>query len=180
MVRIFWLTALFACATSFASDSTPYRPELTRIEPDCSTLGPAWQAQYGITINDFSNLQGISSADLSVAERLRDQVQPLGIIGAADYSCSTREGPLDIATVRVFVFKDSALASEWWEKKYQYDGWEDHYTRPVNAEHRVLDSTQSAKRVLLARNLWITSHHIQPGTEHLMLLASIESQLGID
>lgn len=180
MVRSFWFMGFLVFATSWASESAPFRPVLTEIQPACSALGQGWQREYGLRIDDLSELQSLSSNELEVAKALRDQVQPLGIIGVADYSCSKQGEPLDITTVRVFVFQSSARASDWWESKYQFDGWEKHYTSPANAKHAALDSTQIPKRVVLAHNLWITSHHIQTGDEHLVLLDHILDRLGVN
>ena len=179
-LQFVWLATLLVFLNSWASESAPLRPKLTQIEPDCGVLGPNWDDEYGMKIDNLSDLRGLSSNEQRVAEILREQLLPLGIVGVADYSCIKQEAPLDTATVRVFVFENSTLAFTWWGKKYQYEGWENHYTRPADARHEILDSTQIAKRVVITSNLWVTSHHIQSGTEHLVLLNNILSLLGVD
>ena len=180
LARFILFTGFLLFATASASEGTQLRPNLADIQPDCSALGPAWRAEYGLRIDDLSDLRELSKNEREVARTLRDQVQPLGIVGVADYACARHDAPLDIVTVRVFVFSSSALAADWWEAKYEYEGWEKHYAKPGNARHTAVDSTQTQKRALLAHNLWLTSHHIQPGDEHLALLDHMLGRLGVE
>ena len=180
LTRFIVFTGFLLFAAASASEDTQLSPVLTQIQADCSTLGPDWQGEYGLRIDNLSDLRELSKNEREVARTLRDQVQPLGIVGVADYSCAKLDAPLDIVTVRVFVFSSVALASDWWEGKYLYEGWEKHYVKPEIAKHAALDSTQTAKRALLAHNLWLTSHHVQSGDEHLTLLEHILDQLGVE
>lgn len=173
-----WLAATLLFADSAAPGSVPMRPVLTQIQPDCRALGASWADSYGIKIDDLSSLQGLSSNEREVAQSLSEQLKPLGITSVADYSCVKSDTPLDIVTVRVFVFENPARAAAWWRKKYEYENWEQHYTKIPEARYPTVDSVQQPKRAMLVSNLWITSHHIRPGNEHTALLDNVLSQLG--
>lgn len=172
------MTAILAYSGALAEEGVPLSPVLTRIQPDCQLIGANWRDEYGIRIDDLSNLRDLPSNELRTAETLAKQLQPLGIVAVADYSCAKQDAPLDIVTVRVFTFEDPRLASDWWQKKYQYYGWEKHYTKPAGSKYPTVDSTELAKRAMLEGNLWITSHHIRTGTEHLILLENVLDLLG--
>lgn len=174
----FWLAAALIFADAGASGNAPLSPILTQIHPDCQAIGADWQESYGIKIDDLSSLRGLTSNEREIAQTLRKQLQPLGIKAAADYSCAKSELPLDIVTVKVFVFENPTLATDWWRRKYEYEEWEQHYTKPPEGEYPTVDSTQLPKRAILFGNLWITSHHIRPGNEHIVMLDNILKHVG--
>ena len=176
-MRIAKLMMLLMCANALAADGAPIRPTLTNIQADCEILGLDWSDEYGIRIDDWSKLSRLSNAEREVAGTLKKQLQPLGIASAADYSCARSEAPLDVVTVRVFVFENQQRASDWWRKKYEYENWEQHYAKVTGAEFSTVDSKQMVKRAILFGNIWITTHHIREGQEHLALLESILEQL---
>ena len=167
------LVIVLLSANVLAAADDPARPVLTDIQAHCQVLGPKWEESYGIRIDDLSSSAGLSEAELEVAAMLQKQLQPVGIVAVADYSCTRSGVLLDVVTVRVFVFDDRLSARDWWQKKYEYTGWEEHYSIVDDAEFPAVDSTQMVKRAVLFGNVWITSHHLRTGDEHLTLLYRI-------
>ncbi len=152
-------------------------PTLTKIKPNCDILGVNWKESEGIKIDNLSDLSRLSPQKTSTVEKLKKQIEPLGIIALADYSCAKTKEAINIVTIKVFVFENDDRALSWWNKKYKYDGWEQHYTIAKNLNYSGVDSKQLKKRAILLDNLWITAHHIQQGDEHLVLLENIIGEL---
>jgi hypothetical protein len=155
------------------ADEITIQPLLTEINLDCKILGNLWKQIPGIRVNDLSDLTTLPAQELKTIESLRKQVQPLGIIALADYSCARTEAPLNSATVKVFVFKNNNLALDWWNKKYTFENWQQHYSPVQNDSYLAVDSKQLKKRAVLSNNLWMTTHHIGQGNEHLLLLDNL-------
>ena len=117
---------------------------------------------------------------------IRDRLRPIGVTGAADFSLSKKGFPLNVVTVRVFTFKDAEHCKAWWKKKYEVDGWEEHYEK-VKCDGTVcVRSIKTNKTALAFGNVWLTTHQLQKdGKEHLTaanhvlkLMTSGKKQIG--
>ena len=148
-------------------------PSLSTITHDCNKLGNLWGNSYGIKVDNITDLSTLSEQEKNQVKSLQKPFQKLGIIALADYTCIHKQAPVNTVTVKVFVFKNKKLASDWWHKKYQYEGWEKHYTKSIDTSYASVDSKQLSKRALLVKNIWITTHHLKTGNEHLILLDDI-------
>ena len=173
MGRLAGCLLLGCCTVAGAAE-----PDLEKLQPDCSQLGPGWRPIQGIRLNDLrdlSRLPGVLRAD---AGKLVAQIQPLGIAAMGDYSCAQTSGAQNVATVRAFRFADTARAEAWWRQKYEYAGWQKHYARVESADHPALDSLQINKRVVRRGPYWITAQQRGEGQAHLQLLADVLARLG--
>ncbi|MEM0965193.1 MAG: hypothetical protein AAGJ81_03450 [Verrucomicrobiota bacterium] len=172
---------LVVLATTLAKGSTEivYLPSLSEIVVKEDTLGPEWKRIDGLVIPFFKDLSGLDEESRNQALLLRDRFLSKGVNGVADFSFSKRKFPLDTATCRIFVFASPGHARKWWEQKYEFPGWEEKYEKHPHPNGFYLDSKSESnpKRIMLLSNLMISSHHIQPGDEHLALLKAILEEL---
>ena len=168
---------LLALYSGSASSGSLLFPTLSKIVPDCGVLEGNWKVSEGIKVDSLSDLSGVAKINLKSVEQLRSKIQPLGINAMGEYSCVVSSGGINIVTVKVFVFGSQDKAEAWWGKKYEYKGWEEHYSKVKGIKTLGVDSKQLKKRAILLNNIWITTHHIKHGDEHLTLLDSIVEKL---
>jgi len=152
-------------------------PILSELKQDCDTLGKSWEKSYGIKVDKLTDSTPLTEQEKKQIKPIKNQFQRLGITAFADYTCMYKGTPLNTVTVKVFVFKNTRRALNWWERKYQYNAWEKHYTKTTNTPYLAVDSKQLTKRAMLFNNLWITTHHLKTGKEHIILLGNILNKL---
>jgi hypothetical protein len=161
-------------------NSKSNHPIFSSIKHDCKLLGKSWEKAYGIKVDKLTDISNLSEQEINQVKPIQQSFQKIGIRALADFTCVKKSTPINTATVKVFVFEDTERALNWWKKKYQYQGWEKRYIKPIDSSYRALDSKQLTKRVLLVENLWITTHHLKTGKEHLILLDDVLKKLTID
>jgi hypothetical protein len=147
-----------------------------------SLFGEGWERSKGIVADDLDKLADLPEAALNIMNQLKPELTRLGVVGVADYSVVRTKWPLNTVTVRVFVFSDIEKCDESWQKKYQFDGWQKHYKVVDNNRYAALDSLQKKfphanKRVLKFDRVWITTHQLGDGNEHLKAAEHIIEQL---
>jgi hypothetical protein len=141
---------------------------LTAVELPPSVLGDHYESMEGFRLDGFSDISSLPDDTQPIANKLKEDFAPLGVVSLADYSLFREKAPFNGVTVRVFIFDTAERREQWCQKKYEYDGWEQHYKvvdYGQDAMH-VLDSTQTNKRIYQFDRVWITSHQLQDGTEH--------------
>jgi hypothetical protein len=126
-----------------------------------------WQVSPGIKINDLATLSDVPAASRQAAIAISKQLKPIGVSAVADYSLVSRGFPLNTITVRVFVFEDPLKCKAWWTKKYEHDGWEKFYSKAQCDSARVVRSTQTNKTAMAFGNVWLTTHQLGEGDEHI-------------
>ena len=52
-------------------------------------------------------------------------------------------------------------------KKYEYEGWEKHYSKIECESAHVVRSTQTNKAAMAFGNVWLTTHQLGKGREHI-------------
>lgn len=166
-------------AASEGAEAPAEQKRLGNIRLDPAIFGSDWETCAGFVVDSWDDLSHLPAAARLVASGLRSQMEPLGVIALADYSCIRKVFPLNTVTVRVFRFKSAQLASAWGEKKCQYSGWEQHYTSTDGVSYFAVDSTQLKKRCVILGEYWITSHHIGEDDLHIKALGAIAEQLGL-
>lgn len=133
-----------------------------------------WEVSPGFRVDDLSDLSGLKGQEKVTAETLGKQLLPLGIRSAGDFSLLSGS---NVVTVRIFIFEKAPQCRAWWKKKYQYEGWEEHY-RAVSADSWLaFDSLQMNKRVMAFGNVWVTTHQLEDGNEHLVAARHLMQQL---
>jgi hypothetical protein len=174
------LLIVVGCSEERADDNAPPEPkQLADIRLDPAIFGEGWQSSAGVILECWDDLSKLPVGAREVLTPLRSQAEPAGVIALADFSCVRKVFPLNSVTVRVFKFKDSELASAWGEKKYQYSGWEQHYTTVEGVSYFAVDSTQLKKRCVVSGDYWITSHHLGDDELHIKALEIIMQELGL-
>ena len=174
------LLSLFGCKQKPADNKTSPQPkQLKDISLDPAAFGDNWEKSYGIVLDSWNDIPSLSAEEQKTVKPLRSQIEPIGIVALADFSCVRKVFPLNGITVRVFKFKNSDLASAWAEKKYKYPGWEQHYNLAEDLPYFAVDSTQLKKRCIISNEYWITSHHIADSDLHIKALEVIMKQLGL-
>jgi len=149
----------------------------TEVKLPTTILGKGWQPSSGLKIDDLTKLESLGERERKAAEELAKQTVPLGIRAVGDYSLAKIGFPLNMVTVRVFVFTDTDQCRAWWTKKYRYDGWEKHY-RPVASDRfQAVDSHQENKRAVAFGNVWLTASQLGKGDEQLKALTAVIDSL---
>ena len=152
-----------------------HRP-LTAVELPPSVAGDHYEPMDGFRLDDFSDIPSLPAGMQPVANQLKKDFAPLGVVSLGDFSLFRQKAPFNGVTVRVFVFDTAEHRAQWCQKKYEYDGWEQHY-KVVDSDKsgmHVLDSTQTNKRI---DRVWITSHQLTDGTDHHKAAKFIIEQL---
>ena len=68
------------------------------------------------------------------------------------------------------MFDNEESSRKWWKTKYEYDGWEKHYTKVTGVPYACVDSTQMTKRILAMGNVWMTSGAPSKTEDHIKVL----------
>jgi hypothetical protein len=123
-----------------------------------------------LVVDDLRDLTGHPDAVKTVVEALGQQLAPIGVVRTADFTYRKKSNPLQQITLRVFLFDGEAACRTWWAKKYQYDGWEKHYTVPRGVPYAAVDSTQVTKRAVAIGNVWMTCGALEKTTDHITVL----------
>ena len=147
-------------------ERVPLKP-VSEIELPADTLDGKWKPSEGFRVDDLSKTEALPAAKRQLAEALAKQLSPVGIRSAADYTLIKTGFPLNTVTVRLYVFEDAKKCRAWWEKKYRADGWRKHYEQ-VDCENAVVvRSLQTNKTAMAFGNVWLTTHQLRDGDEHL-------------
>ncbi len=149
----------------------------TEVELPTTVLGKGWQPSPGLKIDDLTKLESLDEGERKAAEELAKQTVPLGIRAVGDYSLAKIGFPLNMVTVRVFVFQDADQCRTWWRKKYQAEGWGKHYKIVASDRFAAVDSIQENKRAVAFGNVWLTAHQLGKGDEHLKALTAVIDSL---
>ena len=172
MIYAFIVLLAFQASAGQSSDEnciwkqTPLS-KVTEIKLPPSALDGKWQVSPGLKVDDLSDLSGLSAASRNAAIDVAKQLKPIGVSSVADYSLVSTGFPLNTVTVRVFVFNDSSKCKAWWKKKYQHEGWEKSYSQDDSASARIVRSTQTNKSAMAFGNVWLTTHQLREGDEHI-------------
>jgi hypothetical protein len=92
--------------------------KLSQVTLPPKVLGDGWTHVDGLVIDDFKSKVNRPKPIQEMVDQLRVQMEPLGIVGVADYSLAKTNVPLDTVTVRVFIFADPKKCQSWWRTKY--------------------------------------------------------------
>jgi len=155
---------------------TPLK-KVTEIELPKSTLTGKWQGSAGLKIDDLSELTDVPPEILQAAVSISKQLKPIGVCSVADYSLVKIDIPLNTVTVRLFVFENAEKCKAWWSKKYEYDGWEQHYTKIKTDTAMAVRSTQMNKAAMAFGNVWLTTHQLHKGDDHIKAANHVLKQL---
>jgi hypothetical protein len=150
---------------------------LSSINLPATVLGEGWEESAGLVIDDFDDLASLTEPERRAAEQLKVQLTPVGIRACADFSLNSTKLPPNIVVVRVFLFDTPEQCRDWWKKKYQHEGWEKFY-KPVEHDSRaIVDSTETNKRAIAFGSIWLTTHQLGQGGEHLKAAEHVIQQL---
>lgn len=166
---------------ALADDPQPTRlAPLSSIKLDPKAVGEDYEPDGVLVIDDFARIEELPQAKRAVAEKLKQEFDPIGVVGTAEYSLvRTKKFPLNTVVVRVYVFETPEKRQAWCEKKYAYEGWEKHY-RKVDSDQpgrSILDSTELNKRIVHFDRLWITTHQLHKGDDHIKAAEGVIKQL---
>ena len=133
-------------------------------------LGSEWTGPTGVAIDNFNDLSNQPEEVKPVAEELKKQVSSIGVVQTADFTYRKKFNPLHQVTLRVFVFDSEQACREWWKKKYEFDGWEKHYSL-VEGAHKAVDSKETTKLAAVCfGNVWMTSGALDKTEDHVKIL----------
>ena len=182
----FSITVLGAqpAAESNASENPPadiwgheVATRVSAIEISTRLLGDGWNVSPGVRIDDLEDIDKLPDNVKRVARGLFRQLRPVGVRSVADYTMLSKGNPLNSVTVRLFIFDDAEKCRAWWNKKYHYDGWEQHYKKVKSASSVCVDSLQTNKRAIAFGNVWLTTHQLGKGQEHITVADHVLGQL---
>jgi hypothetical protein len=182
-IHLIFGVGLLALGSVFATAAPPttsgvFRGKVRDLAPAPAVLGKDWVTVAGLVVEDFDDLQSQPAASRPIAAGLKDQLRPLGVSKAADFSFRLPDQPARFVTLRVFVFDTSELCSQWWAKKYRHDGWEKFYQPVAGNAYEAVDSKDAPKRAAAVGNVWMTCHAIKDHGDHIAIMdACIEKVL---
>ncbi len=131
-------------------------------------IGSDWSGPTGLVIDDINALLAEAKEMTDVIE---SQMKPAGVIGLADFTYNKKQGPIQMVTLRVFVFKTEDQCRQWMKTKYQFEGWEKKYKRIEDKNVVGFDSLEMRKRIVAVGPFWITAGSIAENDDHLKILA---------
>jgi hypothetical protein len=164
---------LATAAESWAEEKktlAAYTGKISSLGIPAAALGPGWTGPTGLVVDDFQNVINCPDELKPVIEELKRSYAPIGVVGCADFTYRKKANPLHQVTLRIFVFDSEESCRDWWKKKYQYAGWENHYTAVQNVPYRALDSAQMTKRAVSFGNVWLTCGTLVQSDDHLKVL----------
>jgi hypothetical protein len=182
-LRLIFAVAIIGLGSAFAicaqpDDATIFRGKLSELAPSPSVLGKDWMNATGLVVEDFSDLETHPTAVRPLVAGLKDLMQPIGINKVADFSFRVPDQPWRYVTLRVFVFDTPKSCSQWWEKKYRYEGWEKYYKLVEGKSYKAVDSKEAPKRAAAIGNVWMTCHALKDTGDHIAIMdACIEKVL---
>lgn len=141
--------------------------KVSEIDLPPDALEGEWKVSNGVRIDDLSKLQNVPAAQRQIVKALAKQLSPIGVRSAADYTLTKTGFPMNTVTVRLFVFEDAKQCKSWWKKKYEYDGWQKHYKKIDAKAAVVVNSLQVNKSAIGFGNVWLTTHQLQEGDQHI-------------
>lgn len=135
-----------------------------------------WKASEGVQIEELSKANRQLTGQRELIESL-EKTGPKGIKSVADYTLVASGFPLNTVSVRVFIFEEASQCEEWWKKKYEADGWDKQYEKLEYSNVVAVRSLQSQKIAVAFGRVWISSHQIQAGEEHIKAARYVIEQL---
>jgi hypothetical protein len=169
----FFIVALLSAgvfADERAEPAVAFTGKVSALGISAEQLGSQWSGPTGLAIDDFNHLSNYSDEVKAVAEELRKQVSGIGVVQTADFTYRKKFNPLHQITLRVFVFDSEQSCRGWWKQKYEFDGWEKHYSAVARVSHRAVDSKEMTKRAISFGNVWITCGALDKTDDHLKIL----------
>jgi len=168
-----FLMALLS-AEAFADDRAQppiaFKGKVSKLGVAAEQLGSEWKGPTGLAIDDFNDLSNQPDDVKPVAEALKKQVSAIGVVQTADFTYSKKFNPLHQVTLRIFVFDSEESCGKWWKQKYEFDGWEKHYSKVGGVPYNSVDSKETTKRAAAFGNVWITCGALDKTEDHLKLL----------
>ena len=178
LVSLLGFTALISVAVGVELGPEPvYRGKLKDLAPAPHLLGKKWVDATGLVIEDFTDLKSYPAEVRPLVEGLKEQLEPLGVRKAADFSFRVPDEPWHYVTLRVFVFETSQACVQWWEKKYRHDGWEKFYKPVEGVAYTAVDSTETPKRAVAIGNVWMTCHALKDRDNHVAVIDACVEKL---
>lgn len=141
-----------------------------------TALDGNWKTSDGVQIDDLSKANRQLPGQRELIGSL-EKTGPKGLRSVADYTLVASGFTLDTVSVRVFIFEEASQCEEWWKKKYEADGWDKHYEKLGYSNVAAVRSLQAPKIAVAFGRVWITSHHIQSGDEHIKATRYVIEQL---
>jgi hypothetical protein len=147
-----------------------------------SLLGGDWKTFPGLVVDDLKNINSVESLPRKIAEDLKQQLIPNGVVSFASISLARKNFPPDAVTVEIFVFASEDKCNVWWQKKYQSAGWEKIYRVVKDARFATLDTLDNGefpnnKRIVKFGENVVISGHMRKSDEHLKALENVIEQL---
>lgn len=149
---------------------TAFTGKVSKLGIAADQLGSEWTGPRGLAIDDFNDLSNQPEDVKPVAEELKKQVSSIGVVQTADFTYSKKFNPLHQVTLRIFVFDTEESCRKWWKQKYEFDGWEKHYSAVEKSPYLAADSKETTKRAVALGNVWITCGALQKTEDHLKVL----------
>ncbi|MFN3244367.1 MAG: hypothetical protein ACE37K_22875 [Planctomycetota bacterium] len=155
----------------------PAAPSLDRLAPS-SLLGDGWHPGTMLVVTDWQQLDALDATQRATAEMLRGPMQKQGVTGIAELSWSRKQMPIDMLSVRVLRFADAAKLRSW--RQLKYGGLRDAELKPVEgAPFETYDVLADGKhkRIVFFDEVFVSSHHVQKGDDHVAALDAVCAQL---
>lgn len=159
-----------AIANAEDDSKSLYSGKVSALAIPATELGDGWTGPTGLVVDDFSDTSNYPAEVQDLVKALKDQVAAIGVVATADFTYRRKLNPLQQVTVRVFVFDSEKSCRDWWQKKYQYEGWEKHYSVVAGHGHSAVDSKETPKRAVAFGNVWLTSGTLGESKEHVKAL----------
>jgi len=163
------LIALPTSARAQEKQAGQFTGKLSTLSIPGADLGADWTGPTGLVVDDFRDLGKQPADTKAAAESLTEQVTPLGVVAVADFAYRKQSNPLKQVTLRAFVFDSPDKCRQWWEMKYMYDGWQQHYA-VVDGAEQTLDSKEVPKRAVALANVWLTCGSLGADNTHIEIL----------
>ncbi|MFK7766241.1 MAG: PQQ-binding-like beta-propeller repeat protein [Mariniblastus sp.] len=139
-------------------------------------VGGKWVAPPVFRVSNLEDLTSLPPKYQKNANALSEELSPLGVRSVADFSFLSGGVPIGSVAIRLMVFKDSQQCKAWWNKNYQFDGWEAKF-KPINSFEKAVcvESKQRALRALAFGNIGITGQQHSRGnkTEYIAAIKSL-------
>lgn len=178
---------LLSQADSTKTSETAYRYDgkITEIPAQATqVLGEQWERRAGMVVADFGDLKHLPPETQKVANSLRPAMEAQGVLQTGEFVFGKKDEPANPqpVTLRVFVFKSDVAAQNYWQRKFQQDGWQKRFA-VVEGLPGTLDMRSGLggpkMRVVIKGNVLMTSQQFHESNDYLVVLDYFARQMGV-
>ena len=142
-------------------------------------VGDGWNEMPVFRAPDLHDIESLDPKLQKAAATLAEQYKSQGVRSVANFSFLKPSVRVGSISIRLLIFDDAAKCKAWWEKKYQYEGWEKDFKKVELKNSHCVENLKHASQVMAFGNIGITGqqHSIRDKTKYITAMRSLSLEL---